>query len=126
MLQKIEHLAHISVARGCAFAALAVVTFMIGISGDLARALEMGGILSLVICFVLLLKAWRSGQRSYRSTEVWMMLSPQERPHSDIAQHLIATALRDTCLRFALLASRIATGLLLSAVAYSLIGAGQP
>jgi hypothetical protein len=74
-----------------------------------------------MVCGVLLLKAWLARLRSYKSTEVWLMLSPQERPDSAIAQHVIGTALCDTCLRFALLASRVAIWLLLAAALYALI-----
>jgi hypothetical protein len=50
MLQKIERLAYISVARGCGFAALAIVTFMVGLSGDMVSSLEAGGSLALLVC----------------------------------------------------------------------------
>lgn len=126
MLQRIERLARISVARGCGFAGLAILTFMIGLSGNMVVALQTGGILCLLVCGLLLLKAWLAGQRSYKSTEVWLMLAPQERPGSEIAQHVIGTALCDTCLRFALLASRLSIGLLASAMLYALIFVGQP
>jgi hypothetical protein len=126
MLQRIERLAHISVARGCGFAGLAILTFMLGLSGNMEVALQAGGVLSLAVCGVLLLKAWLAGLRSYKKTEVWLMLSPHERPHSEIAQHLIGTALCDTCLRFALLASRVAIALLLAAAFYGLVVAGGP
>ena len=126
MLQRIERLAHISVARGCGFAALAILTLMLGLSGNMVAALQTGGILALVVCGMLLLKAWLAGLRSYKSTEVWLMLNPQDRPHSEIAQAVIGTALRDTCLRFALHAARVAAGLLLTAVLYALIVVGQP
>ena len=113
-------------ARGCGFAGLAILTFMIGLSGNMVVALQTGGILCLLVCGLLLLKAWLAGQRSYKSTEVWLMLAPQERPGSEIAQHVIGTALCDTCLRFALLASRLSIGLLASAMLYALIFVGQP
>ncbi len=125
-LERIERLAHISVARGCGFAALAIFTFMIGLSGNMAVALKTGGGLCLAVCGILLFKAWLFGQRSYKRTEVWLMLSPEERPHSEIAQDLIGTALRDTCLRFALLATRFGIGLLLAAIIYALVVVGQP
>jgi hypothetical protein len=126
MLQRIERLAHISVARGCGFAGLAILVFMIGLSGNMVVALQTGGILCLAVCGILLLKAWLSRRRGYKSTEVWLMLSPQERPGSEIAQHVIGTALSETCLRFALLAARLAIGLLVAALLYALIVVGQP
>jgi hypothetical protein len=126
VLQRIERLAQISVARGCGFAALGIVTFMVGLSGDMVSSLKAGGLLSLFVCLALLFKAWLFGQRSYKSTEVWLMLTPQERPAAAIAQPMIADALRDTCLRFALHAARVSTGLLAAAVLYALIVVGQP
>jgi hypothetical protein len=126
MLQRIERLAHISVARGCAFAGLAILTFMIGLSGNMVVSLKTGGVLCLGVCLVLVLKAWLARLRSYKRTEVWLMLSPEERPGSEIAQRVIGTALCDTCLRFALLASRLAIGLLSAAMLYALIVIGQP
>ena len=126
MLQRIEHLAENSVARGCGFAALAIVTFMVGLSGDMVMSLEAGGQLSLFLCLVQVFKAWLFGVRSYKSTEVWLMLAPDERPGTAIAQEVIATALRDACLRFALRAARFAASLLTAAVLYALIVRGQP
>ena len=126
MLQKIERLAYISVARGCGFAALAIVTFMVGLSGDMVSSLEAGGSLALLVCLVLLLKAWQFGHRSYKRTEVWMMLGPLERPPSTIAQHVIGTALHDSCLRFALHAARVSAYLLAAAVLWAALFRGQP
>jgi hypothetical protein len=126
MLRRIQRLARISVARGCAFAGLAIATLMVGLSGDMVAALEAGGILSLLVCVTLLAKAWLSGLRSYKSTEVWLMLRAEDRPDSAIAQELIGTALRDTCLRFAYYAAGLAAGLLWAAVLCGLIVAGEP
>jgi hypothetical protein len=123
MLRRIQRLARISVARGCAFAGLAIATLMVGLSGDMVAALEAGGILSLLVCVTLLAKAWLSGLRSYKSTEV---LRAEDRPDSTIAQELIGTALRDTCLRFAYYAAGLAAGLLWAAVLCGLIVAGEP
>ena len=126
MLHRIEHLAEISVARGCGFAALAIVTFMIGLSGDMVTSLRAGGHLSLFVCLVLVFKAWLYGLRSYKHTEVWLMLGLRERPDSAIAQRVIGTALRDTCLRFALYAAQVSAILLAAAVLYALIVEIQP
>lgn len=125
VLQRIERLAQISVARGCGFAALGIATFMVGLSGDMVSSLKAGGSLSLFVCLALLLKAWLFGQRSYKSTEVWLMLAPRERPAAAVAQPMIAAALRGTCLRFALHAARVSASLLAAAVVYALIAEGQ-
>jgi hypothetical protein len=126
MLHRIEYLAQVSVARGCGYAALAIITFMLGLSGDMLSSLKAGGCLSLLVCLALLTKAWLFGQRSYKHTEVWLMLAPEERPGTAIAQEVIGTALRDTCLRFALHAARVAASLLAAAMLWALVVIGQP
>lgn len=121
MLQRIERVAQVSVARACGFGALAILTFMVGLSGDLAVSLKAGGILSLVMCFVLLLKAWYATARNYKQTEIWLMLAPQERPHSAIAQQVISTVLRETFLYFAMHAAFASILFLGGAMVYGLI-----
>jgi hypothetical protein len=121
MLERIERLAHVSVARGCGFAAIAVVTFMVGLSGDMVSSLKAGGFLTLIICLALVLKAWHAGQRPYKQTELWLMLKPAERPQSDIAQQVIGTVLREVYLRFALHAALFAIIMLLCAALYALL-----
>lgn len=101
MIEKIEYLAHVSVARGCGFAALGILTFFIGMSADLVVAFKCAGYLALLTCFVLLLKAGLASRRNYRRTELWIMLKPVERPDASVAQQLISAVLRETYLRFA-------------------------
>ena len=57
-----------------------------GLSGDMPRSFKAGGILSLMTSAILLLKAWQASRRSYKHTELWLMLPPHDRPHSAIAQ----------------------------------------
>jgi hypothetical protein len=63
MLARVEYLAELSVARGCGFAALAILTLMVGLSWDAALACRLGGVLVLLVCALLLLKAWRAPYR---------------------------------------------------------------
>ena len=111
-MRRLEELAVISVGRGVGFAALAIATFMIGLSADLLACLQAGGILSLITCFTLLLKALRAPRQHYKRTEVWIMMNPEERPHSAVAQDLIGETLRRTYLNFAMHAALVAGGLL--------------
>lgn len=97
----IERLAEISVARGCGFALLGIVTTMTGFSAEPAQALKAGGILTLMTCAVLLLKAFNALRRPYKSTEVWIMLPKTERPKAEVAQQLIGCALRGVYMVFA-------------------------
>jgi hypothetical protein len=52
MIQTIEELAEISIARGCGFAALAIATLTVGLSWDMVLAAKTGGLLALLV--------WRS------------------------------------------------------------------
>jgi hypothetical protein len=101
MIERIEHLAHISVARGCGFAALGILTFFIGMSSDPVVAFKSAGYLTLLACSVLLLKAGLATRQPYRRTELWVMLKPDERPDASVAQRLISTVLREVYLHFA-------------------------
>lgn len=125
MLQRIEHVAHVSVSRACGFAALAIFTFMVGLSGDMASSFKAGGILSLMTSAILLLKAWQASGRHYKHTELWLMLAPQDRPHSAIAQQIIGTVLRETFLYFALHTAFAAALLLGGAMVFSLLFSGS-
>lgn len=123
MLDRIEKLARLSVSRACGFAALAIVTFFIGLSSDLALALKMSGILSLLTCSILLLKARWALQRPYKHTEVWLLLKPEDRPQAAIAQQIIGTVMRETFLYFAFHAGVAAAGcLFLSMIAAAMFG----
>jgi hypothetical protein len=109
-MHRVQELAWISVARGCGFAALAIFTFMIGLSGDMAAAFKAGGILTLIASLVLLVKGWQAPARPYKRTEVWVMLQPDERPHAALAQTLIGETLRRTYMMFALHSAMLAGG----------------
>jgi hypothetical protein len=108
MIDRIEHLAHVSVARGCGFAALGILTFFVGMSADITAALKSAGILSLLTSSILLAKAQLAPNRPYRNTEVWVMLKPAERPNAAIAQGIISRVLREAYLRFAKQAALLA------------------
>jgi hypothetical protein len=111
-MQKIEELALLSVGRGVGFAALAIATFMIGLSSDLAMSLKAGGILSLITSMTLLAKGLRAPRHHYKHTELWVLLSPADRPEAHVAQNLIGDALRRTYFNFAFHAALVAGGLL--------------
>jgi hypothetical protein len=115
-MNKIERLANVSVARGCGFAMLGIFTLMIGLAGELATSLRAGGYLCLTMCLVLLLMAWRALSAPYRSTELWIMLEPSERPQPAVAQRVIGTVLREAYLSFALRSAWLAAGMLGMAV----------
>lgn len=111
MLDHIEKLARLSVSRACGFAGLGTLVTVVGFSSDMALALKIAGILALITCLVLMLKAHYALRQPYKSTELWIMLRPDERPQSAIAQQIIGTVMRETYLYFALHAGLMAVGL---------------
>ncbi len=120
MLDQIETKARLSVARGCGFAALAILTFFVGLSGDMPTALKCAGLLSLLTCAVLILKAQLARARPYKHTELWIMLKPSERPQPAIAQQVIGTVLRETFLYFALHSAIFSALMLVGAALFGL------
>jgi hypothetical protein len=112
MIQTIEELGELSVARGCGLAALAIATFMVGLSWDMVLAAKVGGLLVLFVCAVLLVKAQRALSRPVERTELWSMLDCNERPGAAYAQRMIGSVLRTSYLRFALHAACLSASLL--------------
>jgi hypothetical protein len=109
---RIEQFANISVARGCGFATLMILTIALGLSADPHISLQAAGYLFLLTSVILVLKASLSGTRSYKRTEVWVMLEPQERPSEMFAQAAISEILRRTYLKYARLTAMFAALLL--------------
>lgn len=116
MSKRIDHLARLSVARGCGFALIALVTMVVGLSGEMAVALSVGGVMSLMACFILLLKAANAPRDDYKSTELWLMLAPHDRPQAGVAQRVIAVARRAALIEFALLAACLSAGQLVASL----------
>jgi hypothetical protein len=112
MIQTIEELGEVSVARGCGLAALAIATFMVGLSWDMVLAAKVGGLLALFVCIVLLGKAQRALSRPVEKTELWLMLNRSERPSAACAQRIVGSVLRTCYLRFALHAACLSASLL--------------
>ena len=101
MLERIALMARTSIGRGCGFAMLAIGTTMVGLIYDPVQSLRIGGVLSVITSLVLLVKAANAAHRSYRETEVWLMLAPSERPDPAIAQTVLSRILREEYLSFA-------------------------
>jgi hypothetical protein len=104
----IEAYARISVARGCGFVVLAILCVMAGLLAAPAFALKIGGFFCLLLSVILMLRAEFAHRRSYKDTEVWLMLEEGDRPHSSMAQQIIAGVLRDVYNEFAFYSARAA------------------
>ena len=112
MLKQIEDAAETCVARGCGFAALAILTLTVGLSWDMTLASKVGGMLVLIACLVLLAKAWNAPRRPVQYTELWMMLDPHDRPDKRVAQRIVGRTLQGCYLRFARHAAFLSSALL--------------
>jgi hypothetical protein len=120
-MDRIQQLAETSVARGCGFAGLAIFAFMVGLSWDIVLAARAGGLLCLLVCMVLIVKALLSPGRPHQKTELWLMLDRQDRPPSSIAQRAISSALRECYWQFALHTACLAAALLASSICLQLL-----
>ena len=97
----IRRLADVSVARGCAFAALAVACVMVSLTATPPRVFEAGGLGTLLVSLTLVLKAQQAKPESFKRTEVWIMLDKAERPPETLAAAWITDARREALLRWA-------------------------
>jgi type IV secretory pathway VirB3-like protein len=89
-----------SVSRGCGFGFLGIACFMIGMS-DPRSIFQAGGVLTLIMTLILLLKARLALTRDYKRTEMWLMLPKDFRPPEQYAQWAASTVLRDAYFTFA-------------------------
>jgi hypothetical protein len=124
MIEHIERIAAFSVARACGFGALAAVCMMVGLAGagDPINAVRAGGLWALLTAAVLFAKAMAAGTKPYKSTELWLLLRPEERPESKVAQQVIGVVLRETFMRFAVQFAILAMGLLAMALLLAFVG----
>lgn len=113
MSEQIERAATISVARACGFAGLGIFCFMVGTAPFIVLSFKVGGILTLLVCFVLLFKGAGARRRPYKRTETWLMLAPPDRPTGATAQQLIGGTLQTIYLTYAQYTAGLA-GVLLS------------
>ncbi len=119
MNRRIEELAYLSVARACGFAGLATFCMMIGFADQLIRALLCGGLCALTSSLIILLRMQMVKDAQFKTTEVWIMLSPAERPPVAYAAHIIMRARRRAMLDWAFKCAAVAAVML----AASFIGA---
>jgi hypothetical protein len=97
----IRRIAFETTLRGCGFAFLAVFCIMVGLSHWPALAFRAGGILTLLMTAILLIKAREALRKPYRSTEAWLYVPKDQRPPEAHAQWAFSTVLNETYLLFA-------------------------
>jgi hypothetical protein len=122
-MDQIRRIAFETVFRACAFGSLAIVCVMVGMSFEPRAAMQTGGILTLGMTGILVLKAWEAATKSYRKTEMWLYLPKELRPPAATAQQVTSTIMRETYLTFALWTAEVALGMWLVALVFWLAGA---
>lgn len=124
-MEEMRRVAFECVARACAFGSLAIFCLMVGLSFDPRLALQTGGILTLTMALILILKSVYVRRQNHKRTEMWLCLPKESRPPTAYAQRVTATVLRDTYLRFALWTSATSIMMWVLALGASITGLGS-
>ena len=124
-MDRIRSLAKMSIGRGCFFAGLAIWAVMMALIYDPPLSFRTGAGLALIAACVLAIKARNAPLRSYRETELWLLMDHKtELPESRIQQAL-SGVLAEFYGRYARYAVGIAIGFLLLALGSDLIWSGD-
>lgn len=121
-MEEMRRIAYETVLRACGFASLAIFCVMIGMSFLPRSAFQAGGLLSMVMTLVLVLKAREARTKDHRHTEMWLYLPKECRPPQASAQKTISTVMRETYLLFALRTAFISIVMWSVALFFSAIG----
>ena len=119
---RIRDMAQYSIGRACMFSLLGIVTFMMGLIGWPDLAVKAGAILFLMTAAILMLKAGQARTRSYRRTEVWVLIGKRHDLPEGRAQAIFGEVLRDTYIRFAQMTVKAAVALWIVDIALRLSG----
>lgn len=101
-MEEMRKVAFETVARACGFGMLAIVCIMVGMSFNPRAVFQAGGILTLMMTFILILKARYALTQNYKRTEMWLYLEKDFRPPEAYAQWVASTVLRDAYFTFAM------------------------
>ena len=118
-----EHMRRIgfeTVLRACGFGSLAIFCVMIGLSFEPRAAFQAGGMLTLLMAAILMLKAYEARTKNHRKTEMWLYLPKEQRPPEAFAQRACAAVMQETYLTFARWSGALAVVLGVLALLFSL------
>ncbi len=121
-MEEMRKAAFASVARGCSFAMLAIVCVMMGVLYDPRVVFQTGGILTLIMTIVLILKARYALTQNYKKTEMWLYLDKNFRPPEAYAQWAASTVLRDAYFSFAMYTAFISIAMWVMALLMGISG----
>lgn len=94
-MERIRYYADLSIRRGCGFGLLAIATAMVGMGHDILLAAKSGAIMLTVMWSVLVAKGLRAPAKSYRRTEVWILLDKRHDLPEYRAQEVFGYVMRE-------------------------------
>jgi hypothetical protein len=121
-MERIQHFADISIRRGCGFGFLAIATAMVGLSADIVIALKTGATSVTLMVAILVLKGLHAPTRSYKDTEVWILLDKRHGLPEARAQQVFGNILRDRYFWHATLVASAATFMWLLTFTLQILG----
>jgi hypothetical protein len=121
-MEHMRRIAFETVLRACSFGSLAIFCVMVGMSFEPRAAFQAGGMLSLLMTAILMLKAYEAPRKNHRRTELWLYLPKEHRPPDPCAQRVCGAVLQETYLVFASWTAMVAAALGVLALLFSLAG----
>jgi hypothetical protein len=94
-MERLRFFADVSIRRGCNFGMLAIATAVVGMAWDMRLAARAAAIGMSLMAAILLLKALRAPTRSYKRTEVWVLLDKRHDFPEPRAQQVFGNLLRE-------------------------------
>lgn len=73
-MERLRYYADLSIRRGCSFGLLAIGTGVVGMASDMRLATKAAAIGMSLMVAILLLKAMQAPRRSYKRTELWILI----------------------------------------------------
>jgi hypothetical protein len=122
IVEDLRRTAYEIVFRACGFGCLAIFCVMIGLSFIPRVACQVGGVLTMIMTGILVLKAQLARTKDHRHTEMWLYLSKERRPAVSFAQQAVSTVMRETYLTFARWTAIIAIVMWSAALVFSAAG----
>ena len=117
-----RRIAEETVLWACGFGSLTIFCLMVGLSFAPVVAFQSGGVLTMLMTGILVLKAYEARTKPYRRTEMWLYLPQESRPPPASAQQITATIMREIYLRYAMWTAASAVGMWAIAFVCSLAG----
>lgn len=118
----LQRIAYEIVLRACGFGCLAIFCVMMGLSFMPRVAFQAGGVLTMIMTGILVMKAKEARSKDHRHTEMWLYLPKEQRPATSFAQQAVSAVMRETYLTFARWTAALAVAMWAGALVFSAAG----